>query len=107
MIKATTIHGTYYLIDEENGKAIRVPPHDRQDKYANAEGWFSFYTWTGAKVGDGMTFYLDRTPENPFDYQKSTVVVSIEEVDAPISGHFPSCIWDGLIENRYSCKCYY
>ena len=81
MIKATTIHGTYYLVDEGNKKAIRVPPHDRQDKYANAEGWFSFFNWTGAKVGEGMTFYLDRTQENPFDYQKSTVVASIEEVE--------------------------
>lgn len=81
MIKATTIHGTYYLIDEENMKAIRVPPHDKQDKYANTEGWFSFYNWTGAKVGEVMMLYLDRTPENPFDYQKSTVVVSIEEVE--------------------------
>ena len=107
MIKATTSHGTYYLIDEENKKAIRVPPYDKKDVYANAEGWFSFYDWTGVEVGDGMIFYLERTDHNPFDYQKSTVVVSIEEVDAPISGHFSSCIWDGLIENRYSCKCYY
>ena len=107
MIKATTSHGTYYLIDEDNKKAIRVPPHDRQDKYANAEGWFSFYNWTGAKVGDGMTFYLERTDHNPFDYQKSTVVVSIEEVDAPISGHFPECGWDGLVKTISRCKCFY
>lgn len=79
MIKATTIHGTYYLIDEENMKAIRVPPSNKNDVYANAEGWFNFFDWTGAKVGEGMTFFLDRTPENPFDWQKSTVVVSIEE----------------------------
>ena len=31
MIKATTSHGTYYLIDEENKKAIRVPPYDKKD----------------------------------------------------------------------------
>jgi hypothetical protein len=80
MIKATTIHGTYYLIDEENMKAIRVPPSNKDDVYANAEGWFNFYKWTGVKVGEGMMFYLDRTPENPFDWQKSTVVVSVEEV---------------------------
>ena len=107
MIKATTIHGTYYLIDEDNKRAIRVPPSNKKDVYANAEGWFSFYDWTGVEVGDGMIFYLERTDHNPFDYQRSTVVVSIEEVDSPIPGHFPSCTWDGLIVNRYSCKCYY
>lgn len=107
MIKATTSHGTYYLIDEENMKAIRVPPSNKEDVYANTEGWFNFFHWTGAKVGEGMMFYLAPTPENPFDYQKSTVVVSVEDVDAPISGHFPSCTWDGLVVNRYSCKCYY
>lgn len=81
MIKATTIHGTYYLIDEDNMKAVRVPPYNKKDVYANAEGWFNFFYWTGAKVGEGMIFFFYPTPENPFDYQKSTVVVSIEEVE--------------------------
>ena len=107
MIKATTIHGTYYLIDEENKRAIRVPPSNKKDVYANAEGWFSFFNWTGAEVGEGMVFYLYRTPENPFDWQKSTVVVSIEQVDSPIPGHFPECGWDGLVKTIASCQCYY
>ena len=79
MIKATTSHGTYYLIDEENMRAMRVRPENRQDVYQNAEGWFDIFYWTGATVGEGMIFFLYPTPENPFDYQKSTVVVSIEE----------------------------
>lgn len=107
MIKATTSHGTYYLIDEENKRAIRVPPSDKKDVYANTEGWFYFFNWTGAEIGKSMLFYMDRTAENPFDYQKTTPVVSIEELDVPLPGHFPSCTWDGLVENRYSCKCYY
>jgi len=80
MIKATTSHGTYYLINEENNKAIRVRPENRQDVYVNAEGWFTFYNWTGAEVGKPMLFYMNKTAQNPFDWQKSTDVVSIEEV---------------------------
>ena len=81
MIKATTSHGTYYLIDEENMKAIRVPPSNKKDVYANAEGWFNFYEWTGAEVGKPMLFYIEKTAHTPFDWQKSTNVVSIEEVE--------------------------
>jgi hypothetical protein len=80
MIKVTTSHGTYYLIDKENMRAMRVRPENRQDVYQNVEGWFDIFYWTGAEVGKGMIFFLYPTPENLFDYQKSTVVVSIEEV---------------------------
>jgi hypothetical protein len=81
MIKATTSHGTYYLIDQENMKAMRVRPENREDVHQNVEGWFDIFYWTGATVGEGMIFFLYPTPENPFDYQKSTPVVSIEEVE--------------------------
>lgn len=79
MIKATTSHGTYYLIDEENMKALRVPPEDRQDVYGNVEGWFNYFTFSGAKVGKPMQFYLEYTDHNPFDWQMSTPVTAIEE----------------------------
>jgi hypothetical protein len=81
MIKATTIHGTYYLIDEENMRAIRVRPENRQDVYSNTEGWFNYFTFSGAKIGKPMQFYLEYTDHNPFDWQISTPVVSIEEIE--------------------------
>lgn len=81
MIKATTSHGTYYLIDEENRKAVRVPPENKQDVYQNVEGWFNFYNWSGAEVGKAMIFYIEKTTHNHFDFQRSTPVASIEEVD--------------------------
>ena len=79
MIKATTSHGTYYLIDEENMKAIRVRPENRQDVYLNVEGWFDIFNWSGAEIGKQMIFYISGNSQ--FDWQMSTPVVSIEEVE--------------------------
>lgn len=81
MIKVTTSHGTYYLIDKENMRAMRVRPENRQDVYQNVEGWFSFYELIGPEVGKPMLFYIEKTAHIPFDWQKSTDVVSIEEVE--------------------------
>jgi len=104
MIKATTSHGTYYLIDEDNKKAIRVPPENKKDVNLNTEGWFSYSSYFGG-VGSSLVFNIIDHPI--FDYQKSTPVVSIEQVDSPIPGHFPECGWDGLVKTIASCKCFY
>lgn len=78
MIKATTSHGTYYLIDEENMKAIRVPASDRGQLFTDGD-WFHIRSWTGAEIGKCMYFNLRN---NPYcDWQQSTPVVSIEEYD--------------------------
>lgn len=105
MIKATTSHGTYYVIDEDSNRAIRVPPENRHDVNLNTEGWFKYSSYSGAVIGEKMFFNIFDHPL--FDYQLSTPVVSIEQVDSPIPGHFPECGWDGLVKTIASCKCYY
>jgi len=88
MIKATTQHGTYYLIDDENGRAKRVRGEFRNKMYGDSE-WFDFIgyhpvdrsNWThgesGIEIGKAIFFYLPR----PFgDWRASTNVVSVEEV---------------------------
>lgn len=80
MIKATTSHGTYYLIDEDNRRAVRVPPQGRQDVYPNTEGWFHYASYSGVEVGEKLFFTI--IGDSAFDWQMSTPVVSIEEVDS-------------------------
>ena len=78
MIKATTSHGTYYLIDEKNNRAIRVPPENKEDVYLNTEGWFNYSSYSGIGIGKSLFFNIIDHPL--FDYQKSTPVVAIEEL---------------------------
>lgn len=78
MIKATTSHGTYYLIDSVNYCAKRFPAADRG--YLRTDGgWFQFHSWSGAKVGEAMFFHIINNPN--YDWQRTTPVVSVEEVD--------------------------
>ena len=94
MLKATTKHGTYYLIDLENMRAMRVRGESRNDMGDDGE-WFDYWdiqTYDYDKylnnesplrsepivVGKSIFFYLTR----PFGgYRISTDVVSIEETD--------------------------
>lgn len=78
MIKATTSHGTYYLIDEENMKAIRVPATSRGQLSTDGD-WFNIRSWSGVEIGKIMYFSLTNNPH--YDWQQSTPVVSIEEYD--------------------------
>ena len=78
MIKATTEHGTYYLIDTDNMKAIRVPAPDRGTLYAE-DKWFYFTSMQGPEIGNKMYFNL--IGHSHFDWIMSTTVVSIEEYD--------------------------
>lgn len=89
MIKATTNHGTYYLIDRENGRAKRIKAEGRNDMHGDGE-WFEFLTVcsyvqeTGEQgddieIGKDMYFLL-RGPRH-YDWRISTKVVSIEEVE--------------------------
>ena len=89
MIKATTEHGTYYLIDNKSGKAMRVKAEDRNDMYDDGE-WFDFLYYCSVdrdkwkygdngeiEIGKSIFFALSR----PFgDWRISTDVVSVEEV---------------------------
>jgi hypothetical protein len=87
MLKVTTEHGTYYLIDLEKGRAKRVKGDGRNDMYGDNE-WFEFSTihsysrdtqthGSDIEVGKDMYFLL-RGPRE-YDWRISTEVVSIEE----------------------------
>lgn len=89
MIKVTTEHGTYYLIDRERGRAKRVKGEERNDMYGDSE-WFEFATVHsyvretyehGDDIEIGKDMYFLLTGPRDYDWRISTEVVSIEEVD--------------------------
>jgi len=88
MIKATTQHGTYYLIDDDNGRAMRVKAESRNDMHGDGE-WFDFISYHpvdrsnwehgdgGIEIGKAIFFFLQR----PWgDWRASTDVIRVEEV---------------------------
>lgn len=88
MLKVTTSHGTYYVIDMENHKAKRVKGEGRNEMYGDSD-WFQFnsvnaYDYETQKnigpiqVGYPMFFTLHR--HDRYDWRSSTTVVSIEEM---------------------------
>lgn len=89
MIKATTEHGTYYLIDLETGVAQRIKGEDRNEMYGDGD-WFEFSSVSaydretmesvegGIQVGYSMFFWL-RGPRY-YDWRISTDVTSIKEI---------------------------
>lgn len=90
MIKATTAHGTYYLIDFDNQLAMRVRAEDRNVMSGDSQ-WFRFsdieaFDWSakrrsnsGIEVGKAIYFNLVNHPD--YDWRISTDVISIEEYD--------------------------
>lgn len=90
MIKATTEHGTYYLIDQENFRAKRVKGKDRNDIYGT-DDWFHYvfaapFNWdthmiedNDLTIGKGIYFKVSGVYFNMPEYIISTDVVSIEE----------------------------
>jgi hypothetical protein len=88
MIKATTSHGTYYIIDTESRRAKRVRAEDRGDMYGDGE-WFDYQyltTWhdgnageSEVKVGKSILFIL--SGHTVYDWRTTTKVVSIEKYD--------------------------
>lgn len=89
MIKATTKHGTYYLIDFENNLAMRVKAEDRNEMHGDGQ-WFRFAALQAydleerkadgeIEVGKPMFFWL--TGNRHYDWRMSTPVVSIEDYD--------------------------
>lgn len=87
MIKATTSHGTYYIVDEENYRAKRVKAEGRGNMYGDGE-WFQYSSVNAMtsegpdgniEVGKSMGFIL--TGPRNYDWITTTPVVSIEEYD--------------------------
>lgn len=88
MIKATTSHGTYYLIDFEMGRAVRVPAEGRNAMHSDGD-WFPFFSVSSydpesrefsETLTEGLCLYF-QTRERMYDWRISTRVVSIEEVE--------------------------
>lgn len=85
MIKATTSNGTYYLIDQDNSRAKRVPGPGRNAMALDNE-WFYYkgmsgfnyyegYAEGGIEVGKAIIFFPEFT-----GYRITTDVVRIEEL---------------------------
>jgi hypothetical protein len=87
MIKATTSHGTYYIIDTGNYCAKRVKAEGRGNMYGDGK-WFHYSSLNAIEngeaegeieVGKSMMFVL--TGPRSYDWIATTPVVSIEEYD--------------------------
>lgn len=94
MIKATTSHGTYYVIDEENKRAMRVKGEGRDSMYKDGD-WFSFSSLDAIdydssppslcksyqiEIGKGIYFFCIGVPDRLYDWRSTTRVTNIEEV---------------------------
>ena len=90
MIKATTEHGTYYLIDMKNLTAKRVPAADRGELLSDNQ-WFHFVGLTSFDretqehsldpLELGKSLYFMMSTREQYDWRISTNIVSIEEVE--------------------------
>jgi hypothetical protein len=89
MIKATTEHGTYYLIDMQNQCAKRVPGESTNEMLSDGE-WFDFSSVQaldrstlerGEDIQIGKSMYFLLRGLRDYDWRVSTDVVSIEEVE--------------------------
>jgi hypothetical protein len=90
MIKATTEHGTYYLIDMKNLTAKRVPAADRGELLSDNQ-WFHFVGLTSFDretqehsldpLELGKSLYFMMSTREQYDWRISTDIVSIEEVE--------------------------
>ena len=87
MLKVITGHGTYYLVDLENGRAARYKGEGRNDMLGDEE-WFSFssvraYPQEGSEfepIAVGKQMFFNLTGPRHYDWRTSTTVTSIEEV---------------------------
>ena len=95
MIKATTSHGTYYLIDEENNRAMRVKGEGRGSMDKDGD-WFSFSSLDAIdydsspprlcesyqiETGKGIYFFCVGVPGRLYDWRSTTRVTAIEEAE--------------------------
>ena len=87
MKKITTNNGTYYLIDEDNHRAMRVKGEGRSEMSLDGE-WF-YYNSMGAwdnkenKIVSppviGMRIFFNLTGPRQYDWRMTTTVKNIEE----------------------------
>lgn len=86
MIKATTSHGTYYIIDTENKRAKRLRADGRGYMYGDGE-WFDYqylHTWDkgesgGSEIEIGKSIMFILNGHTVYDWRTTTKVTAIEE----------------------------
>jgi len=92
MIKVTTQHGTYYLIDMENKRAKRVRVESPNEMLSDGE-WFYFLSVEafdrynlehGGDIQIGKSMYFWMRGLLDYDWRISTDVISIEQVDQDV-----------------------
>lgn len=94
MIKATTKHGTYYLIDMDHNTAKRVKGSDSDNHMQKDGEWFDFISvksydrdkdWKDQgdfePIQVGKSMYFNLRSYEPYNWRVSTDVISIEEYD--------------------------
>ena len=77
--KITTIHGTYYLLDEDNKKVKRV---SKNNKFIYDEYWVSYMSATNLDkepFGVGDNLFIDYGAARDMPWSASTEIVSIED----------------------------
>ena len=90
MLRVTTQHGTQYLIDTNNNKAMRVKADGRNDMYGDSD-WFSYSYFCpldreSLSYGDhgtveiGKSIYFVLSEHREYDWRMSTKVDSVEEI---------------------------
>jgi hypothetical protein len=91
MIKVTTIHGSQYLIDLENYRAMRI--NNSGNILASDNMWFNFASLNAYDrntnthfyddpyiIGKSLYFSLIGIHSRDYDWRISTDVVSVEEI---------------------------
>jgi hypothetical protein len=75
--KVTTYHGTYYIIDLDKMRGMRVPGEGRNAMRADSD-WFNINSII-CQVGESMHFLCTGIAEDDwYTWRMSTEVVSIE-----------------------------
>lgn len=85
MLKVTTRHGTYYVVDQENKRAKRIKAENRGEMHNDGE-WFYYTSLTalhnsepGGEIEVGKPMHFILTGHRFYDWRTSTQIVSIEE----------------------------
>jgi len=92
MLKVTTTHGTYYLIDLVKDRALRIKGEDRREFIAD-NIWFSFskiraYDHTAKEedrfkegIHEGYPMFFNLVGHIDYDWIISSPVTQVEEVE--------------------------
>ena len=76
--KITTSHGTYYIFDMDNSKAMRVPAEGRNEMRADGD-WFVVKTFDQIEVGYSINWQCRGIASDDwYTWRQTTNVVSIE-----------------------------